>query len=120
MMKFNQSNPFSIAIVFILLGIFLPLFSLKAQDNTKTGFLRQSTTMAERWELGTENHKGLFLVTPYRPVYVTAGRWSDNPNVKPTSENPSYTLPFKVHYNHYEAKFQFSFKTKITSRLFWG
>ena len=76
--------------------------------------------MAERWELGKANHKGLFLVTAYRPIYVTAGRFSSNPNEQPTSENPAYTLPFKIPYNKYEAKFQFSMKTKIVRGLFWG
>jgi len=30
------------------------------------------------------------------------------------------TLPFKVDYNKYEAKFQFSFKTNVATRIFWG
>ncbi len=99
--------------------LFLPLFSI-AQGVDKNNFLKQSKTMEETWELGAENHKGLFLITSYKPVYFTAGRWSNNPNKKPTSENPLYTLPFKVDYNNYEAKFQFSFKTKIARRIFWG
>jgi phospholipase A1/A2 len=49
---------------------------------------------------------------------IRAGRWSNHPNVKPTSENPAYTLPFKVNYNHYEAKFQFSLKTKVLQGMF--
>lgn len=119
-MKLKKSISISVAIIISLLGILLPLTTLKAQDTEKQGFLRKSTTMSERWELGPENNKGLFLITPYRPIYVTAGRWSNNPNEKPTSENPNYTLPFSVPYNHYEAKFQLSLKTKIARRLFWG
>jgi len=94
-------------------------YSLQAQK-LDSGFIKRSSTMAERWELGEENHKGLFLITPYKPVYVTAGRWSSNPNTKPTSENPLYTLPFRVKYNSYEAKFQFSLKTKVARKIFWG
>ncbi|MDA9554970.1 phospholipase A [Pelobium sp.] len=96
---------------------------LKAQnqeDKSDLGFKNQSSSMSERWELGKKYHKGLFLVTPYKPVYVTAGRWSSNPNEQPMSENPDYSLPFKINYNHYEAKFQFSFKTKVARDLFWG
>lgn len=119
-MKLKQSILFSVTMILILSGILLPLTSLQAQDKEKQGFLRKSTTMSERWELGAENHKGFFLITPYRPIYVTAGRWSNNPNEKPTSENPDYTLPFKVPYNNYEAKFQLSLKTKVARRLFWG
>ncbi|MEO6135018.1 MAG: phospholipase A [Ginsengibacter sp.] len=116
----KQTLLFPGKIIFFLIPLVLSLHSLTAQDNENFGLLRKSTTMAERWELGPENNKGLFLITSYRPVYVTAGRWSNDPNEKPTSENPAYTLPFKVPYNNYEAKFQFSFKTKIARKLFWG
>lgn len=91
---------------------------IKAQERSESGFLRNSHTLAERWELGRENDKGLFLITPYRPVYITAGRWSDSPNEQPVSENPAYSLPFRIPYNHFEAKFQFSFKTKVAHRIF--
>lgn len=102
-------------------SIFLLCTSLFCQEQRETtGFLKKSSTLAERWELGSENNKGLFLITPYKPVYVTAGRWSNSPNNQPKSENPLYSLPFKVKYNNYEAKFQFSFKTKVARQLFWG
>ncbi len=76
--------------------------------------------MAERWELESKYRKGHFKITPYKPIYVTAGRQSNNPNTRPTSENPAYTLPFRVNYNNYEAKFQLSLKTKVASGLFFG
>lgn len=79
---------------------------------------RDYQTMTERWELDGASRRGTFLITPYRPVYFTAGRKSSNPNTKPTSENPSYTLPFSVPYNQYECKFQLSFKTKVVQGLF--
>jgi phospholipase A1 len=91
-----------------------------AQEVRDFGFLNESGTMAERWELGDNNHKGFFIITPYKPVYVTAGRYSTNPNGRPTSENPKYSLPFPIEYNNYESKFQFSFKTKMARRIFWG
>lgn len=117
-MKHNHRQ--GLLFVMYLSIIILPVLSVHAQDAAKTGFLKNSKIMEERWELGAANHKGLFLVTAYRPVYVTAGRWSSNPNKQPTSENPSYSLPFKVPYNNYEAKFQFSMKTKVAKGLFWG
>jgi phospholipase A1/A2 len=119
-MKFMTTRSFLLACILLLAGIGLPLISLKAQENKKTGFLQRSKSMGERWELSRDEHKGIFQVTAYRPVYITAGRWSNNPNEQPRSENPGYTLPFKVPYNNYEAKFQFSFKTKIVHRIFWG
>lgn len=75
-------------------------------------------SLSERWELDSATRKGTFLITPYKPVYITAGRWSDNPNEQPTSENPAYSLPFRVDYGNYEAKYQLSFKVKILQELF--
>ncbi|PSR53283.1 phospholipase [Adhaeribacter arboris] len=74
-------------------------------------------SLSERWELDSATKKGTFLITPYKPVYITAGRWSSNPNEQPVSENPKYSLPFKVDYGKYEAKFQLSFKTKVVQGL---
>jgi phospholipase A1 len=91
---------------------------LQAQPNNLFSKYAQRQTMAERWELDDSTRKGTFLVTPYKPVYVTAGRWSNKPNQQPHSENPAYSLPFPVEYNHYEAKFQLSLKTKIAQQLF--
>ena len=106
--------------LFILIIACMPVLHLMAQKSDNIGLAYKSKTMEDRWELGRQNHKGLFVITPYRPVYVTAGRWSNSPNTKPTSENPDYTLPFRINYNNYEAKFQLSFKTKIARSLFWG
>ncbi|MEO8852686.1 MAG: phospholipase A [Ginsengibacter sp.] len=104
-------------LLFILLYVFLDLAST-AQVNSlfKKDAVRQ--TMSQRWELDSSSRKGTFLVTPYKPLYVTAGRWTNSPNVQPYSENPAYSLPFKVNYNNYEAKFQLSLKTKIFQNIF--
>ncbi|MFT3683083.1 MAG: phospholipase A [Ferruginibacter sp.] len=109
-----------LVLLFYFTGISLLLYAQDIKGVKDSGFIKKSTTMTERWELDDEHHKGYFLVTPYKPVYVSAGRWSSSPNMQPTSENPAYTLPFKVAYNNYEAKFQFSLKTKIIRKLFWG
>ncbi len=77
-------------------------------------------TISERWELDSATRRGTFLLTSYKPIYVTAGRWSSNPNQQPTSENPNYSQPFPIEYNNYEAKFQLSFKTKVLQTIFWG
>lgn len=79
---------------------------------------RSYQTMAERWELDDSTRRGTFLITPYKPVFITAGRWSSNPTSKPTSENPLYTFPFRINYNKYECKFQLSFKAKIVQGVF--
>ncbi|WP_144602167.1 phospholipase A [Algoriphagus algorifonticola] len=79
-----------------------------------------SKSLAERWELEPEFQKGTFRLTSYKPFYITAGRWSSNPNKQPQSENPNYTVPTPTDYNNYEAKFQLSFKTKVLQSIFWG
>ncbi len=105
-----------INVVWLLLLVPEILLSQKTQDL----FLKKQQTMTERWELDAAHHRGVFIITPYKPVFVTAGRYSDNPNSRPMSENPLYTLPFKVAYNNYEAKFQFSLKTKVIYGMFNG
>ncbi len=77
-------------------------------------------SMSERWELDSATRKGVLRLTYYQPFYVTAGRWSSNPNTQPTSLNPTYSVPDPIAYNQYEAKFQLSFKTKLLQTIFWG
>ena len=77
-------------------------------------------SLSERWELDADTRRGTFLLTSYKPFYVTAGRWSSHPNTQPTSQNPNYSVPDPIAYNNYEAKFQLSFKTKVLQTLFWG
>lgn len=77
-------------------------------------------SIAQRWELDSASRQGVLRLTYYKPFYVTAGRWSSNPNVQPTSLNPNYSVPDPIDYNQYEAKFQLSFKTKLLQTIFWG
>ena len=94
---------------YILFARCFPLFVISiyvpdvtnAQAEKENQFLKKQQTMAERWELEPQYHKGNFIITAYKPVFVTAGRWSDRPNEQPTSENPDYSLPFVVPYNNY-------------------
>ena len=77
-------------------------------------------TYNQLWELGDINQKGTFRLVSYKPIYVTAGRISNNPNEKPKSENPIYTANDAEDFNTIEAKFQLSFKTKVIQGLFWN
>ncbi len=105
--------------IVLFMCIFLPATTWSQKNNLFSG-TGVTQTMSERWELDSFNQRGTFLITPYKPVYVTAGRRSNNPNIQPTSENPNYSLPFKVDYNNYEAKFQLNLKTKTLQNIFWG
>jgi len=104
------------ALLFLLQGVFLSQLSAQKQPIFKNGETHES--MSERWELDSSTRRGNFLFTAYKPVYVMAGRWSSNPNEQPRSENPNYSLPFRVDYDNHEAKFQLSFKTKIWQGIF--
>lgn len=104
----------------ILIVFFHFTISINAQDKNSSLFLKKQQGLAERWELEKQFHKGTFTITPYKPVFVTAGRHTNDPNNRPTSENPAYTQPTDIPYNKYEAKFQFSLKTKVIYGMFKG
>ena len=53
-MKLHKPASFIIRVIFIFGGSCQPVFTLKAQENAATGFLRQARTMAEQWELNSE------------------------------------------------------------------
>ena len=107
-------NLLSLLILFLLTGA----FNAEAQENPLFSKRKLFGSLAERWELDSASNKRTFLVTPYKPVYVTAGRWSNSPNDQPTSENPTYSLPIKLNYGNYEAKYQLSLKVKVLKAIF--
>ncbi|RYG05953.1 MAG: phospholipase [Chitinophagaceae bacterium] len=105
--------------IFLFFAVNFVLFAAYAQETTgKNLFLIPHQSMSERWELEHKYHRGIFNITPYKPVFVTAGRRSDKPNIRPYSENPMYSQPTDIKYNNYEAKFQFSLKTKVIYGMF--
>ena len=91
---------------------------IQALFNSKT----QLRNMTERWELDTTAVRGTFLITPYKPIYILLGKYSSNPNERPSSENesPEYITPDGVNYDNMELKFQLSFKTKVLQKILWG
>lgn len=108
----------------LILGLLLSLiqitsFSQELLTDEKSGKII-SKTISQRWELDPQDKKGTFRLVSYKPVYVTAGRWSSSPNLQPKSENPDFSLPAPEAYNAYEAKFQLSFKSKLIQSAFFG
>ena len=77
-------------------------------------------TLSEVWDLDKKDRQGTFKIAPYKPIYVTAGRWSNRPNKMPQSENPNNSLTESRDFNSFEAKFQLSFKTKVAQSVFFG
>ncbi|KKN46649.1 hypothetical protein LCGC14_0671020, partial [marine sediment metagenome] len=61
--------------------LFLSVIIAKAQQLTKDQ--SELRSLSTTWDLDKENRQGNFKFTPYKPVYVTAGRWSNNPNTLP-------------------------------------
>ena len=102
--------------------IFTFFISIRGSAQTDDIFRKEAyrQPVVERWELDSASRKKTFIITPYKPIYVTAGRWSSSPNIQPISGNPAYSAITPVAYNNYEAKFQLSLKTKAIQRIFWG
>jgi len=90
----------------------------RSQDLKPANWQIDTISLDEQWELTTETRKGIFKLLPYQPIYVTAGRWSDNPNGMPRSENPAYVVDTSASLNRYEAKFQISLKAKLWQGVF--
>ena len=103
-----------------LMLLFCLLLSQKkfAQNVSDTLIIKK--TLSQDWELDSIDKKGTFRLVAYKPIYVTAGRFTNSPNSKPYSENPNYSATEKNDYNNFEAKFQISFKTKIIQSAFFG
>jgi phospholipase A1 len=102
-------------------GLFLLLSQYSFSQNpleTKHEIIKKS--FSQQWELDSIDRCGTFRLVSYKPIYVTAGRWSSKPNQFPVSENPEYSSINQQDYNNYEAKFQLSFKTKVLQSIFWG
>ena len=76
--------------------------------------------LSQRWELDSENYRGNFRFTPYKPTYILLGRWTSDVNKMPTSLNPEYSVETPIALNSTELKFQISFKTKIVRGLFFN
>ncbi|MFT7351652.1 MAG: phospholipase A1 [Flavobacterium sp.] len=102
-----------IVVVFISL-----VFEVQGQSILDNLIIKKSLSQA--WELDSIDKKGTFRFVSYKPVYITAARWTSNPNTMPVSENPVYSATEESEYNNFEAKFQISFKTKILQSVFFG
>ncbi|SDB36758.1 phospholipase A1 [Flavobacteriaceae bacterium MAR_2010_188] len=102
----------------LFVSIITSFFTLKAQTSIENQ--DELKSLSERWDLDKENRQGTFKLASYRPIYVTAGRWSSNPNTLPQSENPDFSTTVPEEYNNFEAKFQLSFKSKVAQSLLFG
>ena len=105
-------------IVFSFLTIFF-FFSANAQVPVDTLDIIKKD-YSQRWELDSIHRKGTFRLVSYKPIYITAGRITTNPNEQPVSENPTNSATNAEEFNNVEAKFQLSFKTKVLQGILWN
>lgn len=93
-------------------------FSQNQPQVNQRRIIRKS--FSQQWELDSIYRKGTFRLVSYKPIYITAGRWTSKTNKFPISENPDYASDELQDYNNFEAKFQLSFKSKVMQSIFWG
>ena len=74
-----------------------------------------SSALAARWELDGNTKLGDWNVRPYKPLFLLAARYSDNPNDSPQS--PTHPTSGSVPLQETEAEFQISFKIKAWQNL---
>ena len=75
-------------------------------------------SLSARWELDAGDKRGAFNLRPYRLNYLLPARWTSSPNIQPYSPTPNNAVTQPLDLRHAEAKFQISFKTKLTEGLF--
>lgn len=83
-------------------------------------YFNNSKSLTELWELDDEHHRGNFILTSYKPIYMTLAKYSTNPNEFPVAENSDKVLDEPNSLNAVEAKFQISLKTKIFHNMLGG
>lgn len=110
-----------ITFVFSFIIFFSNPFNIFAQDAKEQNWIgKNSKNLSELWELGDEYHRGTFLITTYKPIYLTVAKYSTNPNEFPVAENSTKVLDTPLSLNAVEAKFQVSLKTKIFHNMLDG
>ncbi|MGO4918197.1 phospholipase A [Maribacter spongiicola] len=95
-------------------------FGVAQDDHDHNWYFNNSKSLSELWELDDEHQRGTFILTSYKPIYITAAKFSTNPNEFPQAENSDKILDEPSSLNAVESKFQISLKTKIFHGMFDG
>ncbi|WP_339727717.1 phospholipase A [Maribacter stanieri] len=107
----------------VLIFAFIITFShqcFSQDDHDHNWYFNNSKSLSELWELDDEHQRGTFILTSYKPIYITAAKYSTNPNEFPQAENSDKVLDEPNSLNAVESKFQISLKTKIFHGMFDG
>lgn len=76
------------------------------------------SALTDRWDLNPDNKRGVFVLSPYKPIYIMPLSFTNKVNQSPSSSAPGHTGVAPSHLDAAEAKFQFSVKTKAVENLF--
>lgn len=79
---------------------------------------QESSTLSKNWELDTASKRGVFVVRPYKTVYIMPFSYTDNINKAPSSSAVGRSSGVQDGLSPVEAKFQLSLKTKVLENLF--
>ena len=102
-----------------LLLLFASSFFSYAGAQNRNEFFKETHTLSARWELVDSLRNGNFLLTSYKPVFILPVNWSSSPNLAPYRSDQSLPPdPEPIPLNAVEAKFQFSFKSKVVQGLY--
>lgn len=77
-------------------------------------------SLSQQWELDSIDKRGTFRLVSYKPIYISAARWSSKKNEEPFSESGEFATKDENFFNNIEAKLQVSFKTKVLQNVFFG
>lgn len=75
------------------------------------------TTLADRWELDDAHRRGIFVLRPYKPMYILPGHFSRHVNETPSSPSPGHEVQSPITQRDGEVKYQISFKAKLWDNI---
>ncbi len=80
--------------------------------------LSKESVLADNWELDAASKRGMFVLRPYKPMFILPLSRTDNVNQSPSSSAAGHTLAAPGNLDATEARMQFSLKTKALENLF--
>ncbi len=88
-----------------------------ARVSTSEDRLAENLTLGSIWELDPRDKRGTFKLLPHQNNYLLPVRWSSSINTTPSSPSPDHGESAPLRIQPFEAKFQFSVKTKAAENL---
>jgi phospholipase A1 len=77
-----------------------------------------AASLTEIWELDADHKQGTFQLKPFRANYFLPLRYTDRPNLYPTSPAPDHAVSIPLPIDNTEVKYQFSVKFKAWENMF--